>query len=123
VLQSIAASYYDFLTFNTPEKVLYLTSGTASKAAPVTLNQHIQLLGYRRLLRVRGRSFQLPDIAGWSAKEQFDRGLLSSDSVAGARFPLKDTEKGGRHGVRPLPALDEVYSDRGQGCQQETGRR
>jgi hypothetical protein len=92
-LKDIAASYYDGVTNNTPEKVpLSHTGNRVENGTRITNISTFSLID--GFYEPEDPNVTLPNFAEWSAKEQFDRGLWNSDTVTGERFPLIDVERG-----------------------------
>lgn len=92
-LQAIAASYYDGVTNCTPEKVPLSHKGNrVENGTRITNISSFSLID--GFYEPEDPNVTLPNFAEWSAKEQFDRGLWNSDTVAGTRFPLIDVETG-----------------------------
>lgn len=92
-LKAIAASYYDGVTNNTPEKVpLSHTGNRVENGTRITNIPTFSLID--GFYEAEDPNVTLPNFAEWSAKEQFDRGLWNSDTVTGERFPLIDVERG-----------------------------
>lgn len=92
-LQAMAASYYDGVTNNTPEKVPLSHKGNRiENGTQITNNPDFSLVD--GFYEPWDPSVPIPNFGEWTPKEQFDRGLWSSDTVSGERYPLIDEEKG-----------------------------
>ena len=92
-LRAIAASYYDGVTNNTPEKVPLSHKGNrVENGTQITNNPAFSLVD--GFYEPWDPNVPVPNFGEWSPKEQFDRGLWSSDSVSGMRYPLIDEERG-----------------------------
>jgi hypothetical protein len=92
-LQKIAASYYEAVTTSTPSKVPISHDGNrVENGTRITNNPEFSLVD--GFYAPEDPSVTLPNFGEWSPKEQFDRGLWNSDTVAGERFPLIDVERG-----------------------------
>jgi hypothetical protein len=92
-LRAIAASYYDGVTYNTPEKVPLSHKGNrVENGTQITNNPDFSLVD--GFYEPWDPDDTVPNFGEWSPKEQFDRGLWSSDSVSGMRYPLIDEERG-----------------------------
>jgi hypothetical protein len=104
-LQAIAASYYDGVTNNTPEKVPLSHEGNrVENGTRITNISTFSLID--GFYEPEDPNVTLPNFAEWSPKEQFDRGLWNSDTVTGERFPLIDVE----HGIVMAYALYQPWT-------------
>jgi hypothetical protein len=94
-LQSIAASYYEGVTNSTPEIVPLSHQGNrVENGTRITNYTNDAFSLVDGFYEPEVPTVTLPNFARWSAKEQFNRGLWNSDTVAGVRFPLIDVERG-----------------------------
>jgi hypothetical protein len=90
-LYKIAKSYYDGVNNATPELVPLSHEGNRVEQGTQITNTSKYVFSS---FHAKDPNVTLPNFAEWSAKEQFDVGLWSSDRVDGERFPLIDVERG-----------------------------
>lgn len=92
-IRDVAASYYDGFNNFDPAKVHLTDTGNRVENGTQCTNTSKFLMA-DGFYETEDPNLKLPNFAEWSAKEQFNRGLYTADTVVVDRYPLIDTETG-----------------------------